>query len=478
MATKAIKAEEMRILDLNSAYLGVPPVRLMENAGAAVVDNIEKLFKKASNIAVICGRGNNGGDGFVAARLLQAKGATVSIYLAEQGTENSTEISRLNRNKVRNLIRPIDAFVPKDYDLIVDAMLGIGIKGKTREPYSSIIKKINQSRRQVLSVDVPSGWPGTPMIKPTATVTFHAVKEGMTKENSGKIIVADIGIPVEAETFVGPGDFMHVPRPRPESHKGDNGRVLVIGGGPFTGAPALAGMAAMYTGADLAHIAVPAPAAVPVACYSPNLIVHPLSSDVLVEEDLEILKPLFKKCDAAVIGPGLGESSTAITAVAEVIKRCPLPMVIDANALVAVKKNPKYVKVKDTILTPHKSEFQKLTGKRLAEDIKRRTEQVKEAAKDFGTTFLVKGYIDVISDGKNTRLNKTGNEALTVGGTGDVVAGVAGCLLAKGMSSFNGAELAVFINGVAGEIAFQELSYGLLATDVAAKIPYVLRRYL
>lgn len=470
--------EEVRILDINSAYLGISTLRLMENAGNAVANCVRKEFKKASRIAVFCGRGNNGGDGFVAARQLAAVGLTVGVFLVEPDELITSEIAKLNYHKVRNLARPSSEFKSSDWDVIVDAMLGVGIKGKVKEPYSSIIRKLNQSRRPTVAVDVPSGWPEQPAVKPTITVTFHAPKVGMKPSECGRIIVADIGIPDEAQKYVGPGEFFYYPRPGADSHKGDNGRVLVVGGGPFTGAPALTGMAAMYSGADLAHVAVPAPAAVPVACYSPNIIVHPLSSDVLVAQDGSKIKDLAKKCDAMVIGPGLGDDKRTESAVAEIIKACQLPLVVDADALAAVRKDPKIVGKKNAILTPHRGEFEKLSGAKCSEDVGKRAEQVTKVAKKFGVTLLVKGSVDVISDGDRFALNRTGNEAMTVGGTGDVLSGICGCFLSKGMDPFHAACLAAFINGAAGDIAFQEKGYGILATDVAARIPYVLRRYL
>ena len=478
MVGKALKLEEVRVLDMNSTYLGVPTLRLMENAGSAVAQNLRKEFKKASKIAVICGRGNNGGDGFVAARLLSALGATVGVFLAEPEDQITTEIARLNFQKVRALARPLSEFKSAEWEIIIDALLGVGIKGKVREPYTSAIRRINQARKPVISIDVPSGWPYQPAVKPKVTITFHAPKVGMAPSSCGKIIVSDIGIPEEAEKYVGPGEFVYYPRPESASHKGENGRVLVVGGGPFTGAPALAGMGAMYTGADLAQVAVPAPAAIPVACYSPNIIVHPLSSNVLVSQDVGRIKELAKKCDAAVIGPGLGDDRQTEAAVAEVIRALQIPIVIDADALVAVKKDPKLIKGKKAILTPHRGEFEKLSGIRPSQDPGTRSKQVAKVAKKFGATLLVKGVIDTISDGERTTLNRTGNEAMTVGGTGDVLSGIAGCLLSKGMDPFHAACLAAFINGAAGDVAFQEKGYGLLATDVASRIPYVLRRYL
>lgn len=470
--------EEVKVLDMNSTYLGVPTLRLMENAGTSVAVNLRKEFKKASKVAVICGRGNNGGDGFVAARQLSAAGLSVGVFIVEPEDQISTEIAKLNFQKVRGLARPMAEFKAAEWEVIVDALLGVGIKGKVREPYSSAIRKINQSRKPVLSIDVPSGWPGQPAVKPKVTVTFHALKVGMAPSSCGRIIVSDIGIPDEAEKFVGPGEFIYYPKPDPSSHKGDNGRVLVIGGGPFTGAPALAGMAAMYSGSDLAHVAVPAPAATPVACYSPNIIVHPLSSEVLVPQDSTKIAGLIKKCDAVVIGPGLGDDKRTEEAVGGIIRLVQVPLVIDADALSAIKKDPKLLRGKKAILTPHKGEFEKLSGLKVSQDIGVRSQQVARTAKKLGAILLVKGPIDVISDGDRVCLNRTGNAAMTVGGTGDVLTGIVGCLLAKGMDPFHAACLAAFVNGTAGDIAFQDRGYGLLATDVASRIPYVLRRYL
>ena len=478
VARRSLTLEEVRVLDMNSTYLGVPTLRLMENAGHAVAQNLKKEFKKAIKVAVLCGRGNNGGDGFVAARYLSADGIDTTVFLAEPEQETSTEIAKLNFEKVKSLAKPIEEFKAGDYDVVIDALLGVGIKGKVKEPYHSLIKKLNQSKKPVLSVDVPSGWPEEFSVRAKLTVTFHAQKVGMNTPKCGKIIVANIGIPEEAEIFIGPGEFIYYPRPEDNSHKGDNGRVLVVGGGPFTGAPALAGMGAMFTGADLAHVAVPKPAAIPVACYSPNIIVHPLSSDVLVKEDIDKIKSLWKKCDALVIGPGLGDDPRCIPVLIELIKQCPIPMVIDADALYAVKKEPKILKGKKVILTPHRGEFEKLTGIKLAEDIDRRCDQIESAAKKLKVTILVKGPIDIISDGETTAKNRTGNVGMTVGGTGDVLSGISGCLLSKGMDTLHAARLAAFINGAAGDLAFQEKGYGLLATDVVEKVPYILRRYL
>ncbi len=227
------------------------------------------------------------------------------------------------------------SFDPKQYDLLVDALLGVGLQGRPREPYSGLIKRINESKKNVVSIDVPSGWPSDLHVRPDVTVTLHAPKIGMDQKNSGRIVVEGIGIPEDAETYCGPGDFVLLPRRRKDAHKGDAGRVLVIGGGPYTGAPAFAGMAAMRSGVDLTFVATPEPAALPVSIYSPNLIVKPLKGDILSEDHVEELLESSDGCDVVAIGPGLGNANETLRAIHEIIKGCKKPLVIDADAIAA-----------------------------------------------------------------------------------------------------------------------------------------------
>lgn len=478
VARPAIPPEEVRVLDSNSSYLGVRTITLMENAGAAVAKHVLAALKPESRVAVVCGKGNNGGDGFVAARYI-SNSMTTDVFLAEPEQEVTSDVARVNLDRIKDRIRPISAFDPKQYDIIVDALLGVGLQGRPREPYAGIIKRMNESKRKIVSIDVPSGWPSDLRVKPTLTVTLHAPKLGMDQRNSGKIVVEDIGMPTDAETYCGPGDFALLPRRSKTAHKGDAGRVLVIGGGPYTGAPAFAGMAAMRSGVDLVFVATPEPAALPVSIYSPNLIVKPLEGEVLSGEHVADLVKFAEGCDVVAIGPGLGDAEETMAAVQEIVSKCRKPLVIDADAIAACGRKPKILKGKVGVITPHAGEFKKLTGKTLPEEnLDKRIAMVKEAASRLSMTILLKGPVDIISDGRFVKLNRVHNDAMTVGGTGDVLMGLVSGLMAQKATPFAAARMGAFTNGLAGNLAYEEKSYGLLSTDIIEKIPLVLRRYL
>ena len=478
MARQSIPAEEVRVLDANASYLGVRTITLMENAGAAVARHILANYKPDIKVAVLCGKGNNGGDGFVAARHISQTMHT-DVFLAEPERDLGSDIARMNFDKVRDRQRPLSAFDPRNYGLVVDALLGVGLRGRPREPYSRLIRLMNDSKTTVVSIDVPSGWPSDLSVKPDVTVTLHARKLGMDPKNSGTIVVEEIGIPEEAERFCGPGEFSLLPRRSREAHKGDAGRVLVIGGGPYTGAPAFAGMAAMRSGVDLAFVATPDAAALPVSIYSPNLIVKPLEGEILNHDHVAGLLEFSKQCDVVAIGPGLGNDDATLDAVKEFVKACKKPLVVDADAITACGGKLSVLRGKSGVITPHSGEFRKLTGKTLPDkEEDERSDMVKEWASRIGMTILLKGPVDIISDGRYVKLNKVHNDAMTVGGTGDVLMGIVSGMMAQKASPFAAARIAAFTNGVAGNIAFEEKSYGLLATDIIDKIPLVLRRYL
>ncbi len=471
----AIPSEEVKVLDINASYLGVRTVNLMERAGQAVANYVIGMAKPDHRVAIVCGKGNNGGDGLVAARYI-SKSLHVEIFLVEEIT---SDIARYNLEAVRDLVRPLQLFSPKMFDVIVDAMLGVGLEGKPREPYHSLIKTLNGSRRILVSIDVPSGWPSEVSIRPDTTVTFHAPKQGMTKENSGKITVADIGIPPEAELYCGPGDFALLPRRKKDAHKGDAGRVMVVGGGPFTGAPAFTGMSAMRSGADLTFVLTPESAALPVSIYSPNLIVRPLKGDLLLPEHVGGILDFSREADVIAIGPGLGRDPDTVRAVQEIIRRATKPLVIDADAIGACGAKPYILRGKVGVITPHAGEFKRLTGKDpSAEDIDKRSAMVREEAARLKMTLLLKGPIDVISDGKYVKRNRIHNDAMTVGGTGDVLTGIVAGMLGQKAAPFAAARIGAFTCGLAGNLVFEEKSYGLLPTDIIEKIPFVLRRYL
>jgi len=473
-----LPAKEFSVLDINSESLGVPTGFLMENAGRGVAEAIGERLGGGLRILVLCGPGNNGGDGFVAARLLKERNH-VTIMSVKPIDQIRTDIAKDAYEAVKDLVIPAEGADLSNYDVIVDAMLGTGVKGRVQEPYSRMIDLVNESQAKVVSVDVPSGFGGDKMVKPVITVTFHDSKEGMNEANSGEIVIKDIGIPPEAATYVGPGEFVYYPLPAPESHKGDNGRLLVVGGGPYTGAPALVGMGAYRIKVDLVHIAVPEHAFIPVASYSPNFIVHELyGKRHLVKKDVDEIEELLPWSDALVIGPGLGDDKETSEVIEDIIELCNKPMVIDADAITVVAKDLSILKGKSGILTPHAGEFKRLTGVPLPMDPESRMDQAKQLAMQTGMTVLLKGKVDVISCADRVKLNRTGNAGMSVGGTGDVLAGIAGGLLARDVKPFDAARLAAFVNGTAGDIAYEELGYCFLATDVADRIPRAVRAFI
>jgi NAD(P)H-hydrate epimerase len=501
-----VKFSEAKVLDANAAALGLKPETMMERAGAAVAEAVLRHMRgKGKTVAVVCGTGNNGGDGFVAARKL-ARDARVKVVLVRKELYIISSTMRMGREasggafdvefvKTKKEMRDpaarrnfslLHGLVPiyswEDYDgecdIIVDALLGVGLSGEVKEPYLGCIKDLNAQGRPIVSVDVPSGLGTRTAIRPRLTVTFHAKKEGMDERNSGRIIVADIGIPPEAER-IGPGDLKILyPRPAKGSRKGQNGRVLVVGGGPYAGAPALAALAALRAGADLAVLAAPEPAAQVIASFSPNLIVRPLRGGLLKPSGVKDVLDLAAESDAVLVGPGAGRASETLEALASLVAECPKPIVVDADGLHALGKSHGLLAGRRGILTPHAGEFALLTGKAPPDETRARGKAAAKLSKSTGFSVILKGPVDVVSDGEMVKECHGGNDGMTVGGTGDVLAGLCAGLLAKGAEPFEAARVAAYVSGAAGDLAFAEKSYGLVATDVLDCVPRVLARHL
>jgi hydroxyethylthiazole kinase-like uncharacterized protein yjeF len=330
-------------------------------------------------------------------------------------------------------------------DVIIDALLGTGASGATREPAARCVRLANASPAPIIAADIP-----TPGMRATRILSFHRAKvEGAE--------VADIGIPLAAEVFMGPGDLTLVPRRGAKARKGENGEVLVIGGGPYQGAPYLAGLGALRAGADIVRIASPVFEPVP------DLIYERLEGDRITLDHLDRIMKLVERADSVVIGNGLGSGShELVLAVAGAAKKA----VFDADAL----RTPLPLSG-EAVYTPHAGEFQRMTGNPPPEALAARGRAVREAAKDG--VILLKGPVDVISDGTRVRFNPTGSPAMAVGGTGDVLAGVTGALLCR-LPAFEAACIAAYVNGSAGMLAAQERGDGMTAGDLVEKIPAVL----
>lgn len=467
---RQISSEEMNSLDMNCKYFGLLPLQLMENAGAALAREI-KATATGKRVAIVAGRGNNGGDALVAARHMD--GFRVTVYLLGRSGDIATKEAKQNWDILEHLgfdlreVRDLSDLSLGEYDLVLDAIFGTGVRGTVKGLEAGAIDAINSSGKHVISVDIPSGLGTNKAVQADTVVTFHRPKPGL----SGDVKVVDIGIPPEAEFIAGPGDLWLVGRRAAESRKGDSGRILVIGGGPYTGAPALTAMAALRAGADVVTVATPKSAASTIAGFSPNLIVRELSGDHLHPKDLSVLKDLIARHDVVVMGMGLGRDQETFEALAGIIPICG-KTVIDADALMPD------LPLKG-IVTPHVGEFKRISGIDLyGAGYRERIDPLKKYAREKGLVVLLKGKAGLVSnlitDGEIVRANTNGNPGMTVGGTGDVLAGVTAAFFAR-TTALRAATAAAFVNGRAGDMVYAEKDFGMVATDVIEKIPSAMR---
>ena len=316
-------------------------------------------------------------------------------------------------------------------------------------------------------------------MKADLTVTFHRAKNGLeeAKKYVGELIVGNIGVPIELESYVGPGDVLLVTKNRAlNSHKGDFGKALFVGGSEtFSGAPALMSMAALRTGVDVAYTAAPEKTANDIASMSPNLIAVKLEGSYLNPSNMMTLNEYLKVVDVVVAGPGAclhGETKEFMKALVKATEAAGKPLLLDADGLKAFAEFKRPLKV-PLVLTPHAGEYEILTGKKLPEDLDERCREVQRTAAKLGAVILVKGKVDVISDGARVKRNFTGNPGMTVGGTGDVLTGIVGALLAQKADSFEAAVAGAFVNGAAGDFVAEKLGYHMVASDLLDFIPQV-----
>ena len=505
---------DMMVTDYNCEYLGLSRLCLMESAGKSLAEEVGKIavytFSKPVKVVIFTGSGGNGGDGFVAARYLLNRGYDVDVYMLKDNIHSSEartnfeilenmkpRLSRLNIYNLKTLQDINGCEVAESADseyVIVDGLLGTGIKGSLQTNIRRAIEIINESKGIKISVDVPSGMdPLTGNVDdlaviPDYTISFHKIKTGVRnaeEEVVGGLVTADIGIPFEAEYFVSYGDFLRLKNRNLSSHKGNNGRLLIVGGNAdYSGAPAIAGMAAIGAGADLVYVASPEKSAEAIKSTSPDLIVKSLEGDKLSLSHLDEILKISDNVDAVLMGPGAGiddETSKLFNVLAAKIKK---PIVMDADSLKQVElsliKNRE-----DIILTPHIFEFKSFFNiendlrldidsydfKKVDENIT----QFQQIVRRIKGTVIVKGQYDLILQGTKFRINKSGNPGMTVGGTGDALAGIVTGLLSQGLNTFDCACLGVFINGLAGDRAYDEKGNGFSATDLVSYIGGVIK---
>lgn len=512
---KVANAAQMREMDRQTIDdYGMPSIVLMENAALRVVETLEQRYAplRGKRIAVVCGKGNNGGDGLAIARHLATRCcADVTVWLAAdpQSLRGDAAVNYGMAQKFGVDVRRVEAALAPplaDFALIVDALLGTGAKGAVTGMAADLIEDMNDSGRPVVAVDLPSGLDADTgrvdgaCVRASLTVTFALPKFGLLvfpgAAHVGELVVADIGMPcrvMEADAVsVRVTEAVDVARWLPariegrDSNKGTFGHVTVIAGAQgFVGAPVMAAEAASRTGAGLVTLAIPKSVqAAAMSRVSPVVMTRGLAETdegTFALDALDAALALAAKGTVAALGPGIGADNTDTKAfVREFIGRCTVPLVIDADGLNVLasepRRGPSLVKGRSapTILTPHPGEMGRLLGLDTKAVQADRRGAVEQATERFGCVVLLKGGRTLIAaPGGTLSINTTGNAGMATGGTGDVLTGVIAALVACGLGPTEAAAAGAYLHGLAGDLAVQTQGgkAGLIATDLIDALP-------
>lgn len=503
-------AEQMRALDTwTIEESGLPGVVLMENAGRGLAELIEEAFGSLEGVraAIVCGRGNNGGDGFVIGRWLDRWGAEV-IFLVLAETDSISGDAATNLKAVQSLDLPVVevldetgleelARVLEESDLIVDALLGTGLNAPVKGRYKEAIDLINSAEAFVASVDIPSGInadTGKAMgaaVVADLTGTFGAAKLGQAVhpglEHCGGLEVIDISIPDNAPAWeeighfeLEPDDLAEIwPEPGPQAHKGDSGHLLILAGSPGkTGAACLAAAGAMRTGAGLITVGCPERTNPILEAKLTEAMTLPLAetgAGFLARAVIRDLAPHLEGKSALAFGPGIGTDPETLEVLAWLLEKVPVPMVIDADGLNLLALDLDLIKwiADSAVLTPHPGEMARLLGRTSAQVQADRIGAVRELVEKTGQVVVLKGARTVIGSPEGQIfINPTGNPGLASGGTGDVLTGIIGGLLAQGLPALEAALAGVYVHGLAGDILADEFQgRGFSASQVAEAVP-------
>jgi len=496
---KPISAEEMHAIELNCSSIGISTAQLMENAGSAVANFIRENFKKG-NILFFCGTGNNGGDGFVAARML-SRDYNVEIIIVgkeeiKQGPalSNFHAISKSPFVKIHHYVdldkEELNSIIKKS-DLIVDAIFGTGFRGELKGIYKEAVLAINNSGKKVVAIDVPSGFSKESKlyVRANYTITFHRIKEGMDALRN--VIVKDIGIPIDAELFAGPGDLYLASKPISiYASKRERGMLVIIGGSKvYHGAPihallSASSIAALRTGAGYAVLYVPNAILDVVRKLSQNQIVRSVGEDYISFTDE--LKRDIDKAQAIVIGMGITKEKQAQDACQKIVsyalsngKR----VVADADAISAIAGmlgGAKRIDTTNLLITPHDSEFYQFSGLKLRHEdsnIFDRIETAKKVAKEKGVNILLKGHNTIITNGEKIKINRSNVHNLSTMGTGDILSGIIGAFAAMGNDLFEAAVAGAYLHSKAGEVLAMEKGNHIIASDLIDKIPKIMSEF-
>jgi ADP-dependent NAD(P)H-hydrate dehydratase / NAD(P)H-hydrate epimerase len=488
---RILNAVQMREADRRTIQdLGIASLVLMENAGRQVVAAIETLYPDLSErrIAIVCGKGNNGGDGFVVARTMLLRGFDVSVFLIGRVAEVAGD-ARINLDILGRLGQTVVEVADETawelhgaeisgHDLIIDAMFGTGLTTPLTGFYETVVADLNESGVPIVAIDLPSGMSADTAdligdcIDAAVTVALGAPKLPLVlppaETKSGEVVIADIGIPGDVfEQLEGPRlelltrqQMRALIQPRaPDAHKGDFGRVLVVAGSlGKTGAAVLCAQGALRAGAGLVTVASPRSCQPTIAAHAveymtegldetPEGTVHYSAADVVLGIDAEVV----------VAGPGLGRGEGVTTFVRELLDKCEGPLVLDADALNAFADEPALLvgrEGRDLIITPHPGEMARLVGCSVEDVQADRIGMARDFAKRHKLYVVLKGYRTlVVTPDEQVFVNPTGSPGMATGGTGDVLAGMIGAWLAQLLDAEAACKLAVYLHGTAGELA-------------------------
>jgi NAD(P)H-hydrate epimerase len=512
---KVATAEQMQELDRKAieAYR-IPGIVLMENAGRGATEVISNTFPdlQKMKIAIVAGKGNNGGDGFVIARYLLNRRISVKVYLLadSKGLRGDAETNFQIFQRMKGEVISVPS--SKDYqkvkkelekfDLLIDAIFGTGLDAEVRGYYREVIDHLNTLQKPIVAIDIPSGLDantGKPFgtaVRASLTITFglpkigHVISPGL--DYVGKLKLVDIGLPkklVEEEriqTYLLENDeirgWLSTPR-RPDTHKGDYGHLLVIAGSVGkTGAAAMTCETALRIGAGLVTLAIPKSLNAIMEVKLTEVMTEPLPETPKQTLSLRAFSSILRLCEnkkAVIIGPGIGTFKETQSLILKLIKTLNLPIILDADGLTALATQPKTLPTtnRSLILTPHPGEMAKLirsTPKDVQED---RISISRNFAQSHHVHLVLKGHRSLIATPKGeVFINPTGNPGMASGGTGDVLTGMIGGLICQGFDILQSLQMAVYLHGLAGDEMAQELGEkSLIARDIIEKIPALLQ---
>lgn len=484
--------------------LGVPSEKLMLRAARGLADQAEKMLAPGATALVLCGSGNNGGDGIAMAAYLMEDGYGVSCFMVgnrDKMTPDALKMQQLLQQRGGTLLDGDAVSIQKAMPhaaLIVDALFGTGLSREITGKYAEVIALIDGAEVPVLACDIASGISADSgeilgcAVKADATVTFNLPKTGQLlppgTEHTGQLLVHDIGIPAEAREAVSfEGEYVTeamvsqwLPHPRLESHKGNMGKLLLLCGSTgFTGAAALAARGALRAGAGLVYLGVPDAVYPILAAKLDEPVVFPLPGNGngrFGQHAAQELPERLKDMSVCLIGPGIGRCRDTETLVDTLLSEAKCPIVLDADGLNILSGHIERLKRASVplVLTPHEGEFLRLGG-----DLSRgRLEGAKAFAEKTGAVVVLKGYRTVTAapDGR-VFINSTGNPGMAVGGSGDVLAGILTCLLGQKMEPAEAAASAVWIHGAAGDAARKQFGVrSMLPNDLISALPAAFER--